>query len=204
MTWRVAYSLDTLLAEVNAAAPDRSNVSDGSIGDAAHASRSSDHNPWIQKHGVGIVRARDFTHDPAAGLDAHALAEQVRLLGIRGHPALGSGAYVISNGRIASATYGWAWRDYSGSNPHDKHSHVSVTTDPDGFDSDAPWGVTHREDWFDMADKEDLRTVVREELDKVLADFGNRAVVDNPFEKDKSKTWRLNGVLNSLTRRTAK
>lgn len=78
-------------------------------------------------------------------------------------------------------------------------------TDPN-FDMDAfrAHVASIEGDWFDMADKEDLRTVVREELDKVLADFGNRAVVDNPFEKDKSKTWRLNGVLNSLTRRTAK
>ena len=44
MAWRVARSLDVLLGQLNALAPERSKASDGSIGDAAHASRSSDHN----------------------------------------------------------------------------------------------------------------------------------------------------------------
>ena len=37
--WRIAKSLDTLLAQLNALAPHRSKLSDGSIGDAAHATR---------------------------------------------------------------------------------------------------------------------------------------------------------------------
>ena len=155
MTWRVARSLDTLLAEVNATAPNRSKVADGSIGDTSHQARPSDHNP----NSEGVVRARDFTHDPAGGLDAGELAEHVRRLGITGHPALGPGAYVIWNRRIASATYDWTWRPYSGSNPHDHHCHVSVSTAASGYDSTAPWGW---EESDDMAQYE-------EQLDRIEA-----------------------------------
>jgi hypothetical protein len=46
--WRVAKSLDRLLAQVNRLASDRSKASDGAIGDAKHQSRESDHNPCQQ------------------------------------------------------------------------------------------------------------------------------------------------------------
>jgi hypothetical protein len=141
--WRVARSLDVLLDEINAAAPLRSKISDGSIGDAAHATRSSDHNPWVRFGGYGIVRARDFTHDPARGLDCNKLAEALAaLVAVGGHPACRSGAYIIWRSRIFSFDRRQeGWRPYSGSNPHDKHLHLSVATDPIGFDSSLPWGV---------------------------------------------------------------
>lgn len=120
MAWRVARSLDVLLGQLNAARPDRAKASDGAIGDTAHSNRSSDHNPW---YGPGIVTARDFTHDPARGVVIAVLADQ--LLASRD----GRIKYVIANGRIASGANGpspWAWRAYSGPNPHTKHLHLSV------------------------------------------------------------------------------
>lgn len=167
MSWRVARSLDVLLAEVNAAAPARSKVSDGSIGDAAHASRTSDHNPWVRdSRGVGVVRARDITHDPADGCDAGEIAEHVRQLGIDGHPALGPGAYVIWNHRIASDSYGWAWRGYYGSNPHTAHVHISVATSAAGYDSTAPWGWDQEDD-MKPEDFDRIRVIVREEVSRI-------------------------------------
>src|SRR5215472_9581086 len=61
--WRVAKSLARLRTQINDAFPQRSKSSDGTIGDAAHASRSSDHNPWIVDDGIGVVSAFDVTHD---------------------------------------------------------------------------------------------------------------------------------------------
>lgn len=158
MSWRVALSLDVLLAQVNRAAPNRSTASDGSIGDPSHSSRESDHNP----NAAGVVRARDITHDPAHGLDAGVLAEQIRRLGIEGHPALGAGAYVIWNRRIASATPDgapWDWEPYSGTNPHDHHVHVSVASAAAGYDSVSPWHLTESEDDMNQAQDERLKRI---------------------------------------------
>jgi hypothetical protein len=153
MTWRDARSIDVLAAEINAAYPDRSTASDGTIGDAAHAARDSDHNPWVILNSVGIVRARDVTHDPDHGCDCDVLAERVAgLIALGAHPALRHGAYVIRNRRIFSFDRrDEGWRPYTGSNPHEKHMHVSVSLDPAGFDSTAPWGITEEEDVVDDA-----------------------------------------------------
>ncbi|HSX68117.1 hypothetical protein [Nocardioides sp.] len=143
MTYREAESLKRLKSEIDRAAPRRSTASDGWIGDAAHASRTSDHNPWLKDaSGVGVVRARDFTHDPAGGLDCHKLALFLAdALG--GHPALRAGAYIIWNRRIISAKrLSEGWRPYTGSNPHTKHLHLSASTTAGeaGYDSTLTWG----------------------------------------------------------------
>lgn len=164
MSWRVARSLDVLLNEVNAAAPSRSKVSDGTVGDLSHQARPSDHNP----NSAGVVRARDITHDPRGGCDAGALAHAVVNLAKRGHPALGSGAYVIWNWRIASATYGWAWRSYSGSNGHTQHVHVSVSTAASGYDNTSPWGVMGATEEDPMAQYEDQLAEIARKQDQTL------------------------------------
>lgn len=132
-SWRVAKSLERLKAEIDAFAPNRSLASEGSIGDAAHASRSSDHNPYIKLGGVGIVRARDFTHDPARGFDSYAFA---RSLAKSGDKRI---RYIISNGQIFNPSVSQSWRPYSGSNPHDHHAHVSVSENASLFDNTADW-----------------------------------------------------------------
>lgn len=158
MSWRVAISLDVLLEQINEMAPYRNKISDGSIGDADHANRSSDHNPWC---GPGIVTARDFTHDPSAGADMDEIAEalrQSRDVRIK---------YVIWNKRMFSSYSGtgfeaWEWRPYSGPNLHTAHMHVSVQC---GIHDDfGKWSIG--KDWFDMASKADLREIVQDELRK--------------------------------------
>lgn len=151
---RQAYSLDVMVAEVNAHAPNRSKISDGGIGDPAHASRDSDHNP----NDAGVWRARDVTHDPTHRLDAGDLARRIASM-LGKHPALGSGAYVIWNRRIISTDrIGEGWRVYTGSNPHDKHCHISVATAARGYDSRAAWNI-----WEDptVALYEDLKAVCK-------------------------------------------
>jgi hypothetical protein len=182
-TWRPARSITTLLAEVNATAPNRSKLSDGIIGDPAHSSRVSDHNP----NPAGVVRAVDITDDDEHGVDASALAEEIRQLGIRGgHPALGPGAYVISNGRIASATQDgqpWDWEPYPGSNPHDKHCHVSVATAAAGYDSTTPWGVMT---------EEDPMTDYAAQLDRI------EAKLDQAAKRDQTRNQRVVKLLRKL------
>lgn len=123
-----------MLAQLDAAHPLRSKVSDGGIGDVAHASRDSDHNPWVVLAGLGIVTARDFTHDPGNGLDCNVLADA---LIASNDPRI---KYLIWNRRIW--TPGIGWRPYSGLNPHNKHLHLSVKDSPELFDSTSPWSIT--------------------------------------------------------------
>lgn len=134
---RLATSLVTLRNEINALAPNRSKASDGWIGDAAHAARCTRHNP----NDYGVVCALDVTHDPAHGCDIHAIADKIRR---NPHPQL---SYIISSGRIAGRSTGWAWRTYTGSNGHYRHVHFGVGTGNDcearpPYDSTTPWGVT--------------------------------------------------------------
>lgn len=143
MAWRVADSLQVLRGELKKAYPLRDTESDGTIGDAAHASRNSDHNPYIiDSNGIGVVRAYDIDEDLDgnridSGSDASAIAERLRALGKAGDPRV---RYVIYEGRIASSKQDWAWRPYTGPNAHKKHIHLSVVEDPAGYDSTAPWG----------------------------------------------------------------
>ena len=167
MTWRVARALDTLLAQLNALAPNRSKLSDGSIGDAAHATRDSDHNPWYPPPNGGIVTARDFTHDPGGGLDCHWLA--ARLVDSREFRV----KYVIWNRRILSGAPGpspWIWRAYSGPNPHTKHLHLSVVASP-ACDDTRPWNLgTSEEDDMD-AGQARMLAEIHEQLTRAWPSF---------------------------------
>ncbi|WP_052371954.1 peptidoglycan-binding domain-containing protein [Amycolatopsis taiwanensis] len=142
MAWRLANALIDLRNEVNARWPNRSKASDGTIGDAAHASRDSDHNPWvIDRNGIGVVRAIDIT---ANGIDAAWLAEYLRQRGLTGHDGrtgdhrLTGGGYVIYNRRITNDNYS-GWHAYTGSNPHTSHVHVSFSRT--NYDDRAGWGI---------------------------------------------------------------
>ena len=138
--WRVAKCLVALRDQVNRRTPNRKRSSDGTIGDAAHAVRTSDHNPWVRDGDVGVVTAMDITHDPAGGCDAGALAEAIRT------SRDARVKYVIWNRRIANSSSingvaPWAWRPYTGANPHDKHVHVSVKPDKAAFDLTSDWTI---------------------------------------------------------------
>jgi hypothetical protein len=136
MAWRVAKSLLKFRDQINAASPYRNKSHDGTIGDAAHASRSSDHNPWVKDGSMGIVTAMDITHDPGTGVDTWALAEFLRA------QRDARIKYVISNKRIwSSVSNPYQWRKYTGSNPHSSHMHVSVHSVKAHYDSEKDWSI---------------------------------------------------------------
>jgi hypothetical protein len=118
MSWRLAASLIQLRSQLDAAYPKRSKKHDGSIGDAAHAARKSDHNPNAR----GVVTAIDITHDPENGVDCNELATW--LLAGKDRRI----KYVIWRKRTFSSDIPplWQWKPYTGSNPHDLHLHISV------------------------------------------------------------------------------
>lgn len=110
---RVAPAIVQALRDADKAWPNRNRASDGTLGDAAHQARASDHNTGL---------AIDITHDPASGCDAGAIA-RIALTDPRT-------AYVIFDRRIANPSIdGGAWREYSGSNPHTRHVHISIRKD---------------------------------------------------------------------------
>lgn len=127
---RCAHSLDVLLGQINTLFPNRDKVSDGWIGDAAHAGRTSDHNPDTD----GVVHARDFTHDPVGGLDCDWLASRlVRYADSRIK-------YIIWNHKIWQRN---GWVAYNGTNPHTKHLHLSVVAGTMA-ESQIPWNLGER------------------------------------------------------------
>lgn len=139
--WRLARAITALREEVNRQAPNRSKASDGTIGDAAHRTRDSDHNPWIEDGSTGVVSAIDITDDSGGGCSAETLAQSLQ----SGRDSRVK--YVIWNRRIMSSyahdgTAPWVWRSYSGSNPHTKHIHISLNSGKDDYDSTAPWRIS--------------------------------------------------------------
>ena len=111
-----------LRLQVDDSFPDRDRTSDGWIGDTRHQARPSDHNPDAE----GIVRAIDIDRDLSGKAKPDImpdLADQIR------HAAKSDKriAYVIFDGKIASARLGFRWRKYKGSSPHNHHCHVSFT-----------------------------------------------------------------------------
>lgn len=132
MSWFLSPALETLRKEVNGVYPSRSKVSDGTLGDASHQARTSDHNPASD----GEVCAWDCTYDPATGLGvAPELAEFLRA---HKDPRI---KYVIWNKQMFRSypkpgIPAWQWSPYTGTNTHEHHAHVSVKLDS----SAAPWG----------------------------------------------------------------
>ena len=125
-SWHLAPSLAQLRRETNTRWPNRDKTTDGTIGDTAHSSRASDHNP----NSRGSVNAIDIDED---GIDAWRLISLLIT-----DPRV---YYVIYEGRIWQRKYGFKPRPYTGINAHRKHVHVSIFQSAAAEQNTAPWGV---------------------------------------------------------------
>ena len=118
---KLSKALIQLREQADDSYPDRKRDSDGTIGDARHATRKSDHNPDVH---TGFVRAIDLDADfDKSSSTAAYIADQIRIAAKSDKRI----AYVIFNRKIASTRSLWKWRKYTGVNPHIKHIHVSFT-----------------------------------------------------------------------------
>lgn len=126
MSYYLAPSLDTLRDEINARWPGRDKKSDGWIGDIGHQGTTSDHNP----NSRGSVNAIDIDED---GIDLQAVFAAVKK-----HPAA---RYWIYERKLYHRLRGWKPEDYKGTNPHDKHAHLSIEQDRDAEQDRRPWGI---------------------------------------------------------------
>lgn len=129
--WYLAPSLDNLRDEINSRWPNRDTASDGTIGDADHAASASDHNP----NSRGSVNAIDIDKD---GVDVNVLMEAYKQ-----HP---STHYFIYNRKIYDKDNGFTPQDYYGSNPHDKHIHLSIRQSESAEQNQTPWGIEEEMD----------------------------------------------------------
>ena len=137
--WRLAKSLETLRNQLNAMFPNRSKVSDGTVGDLRHSKRKSDHNP----NSAGVVTAFDVTFDTnpndGIGVDCRKLAQV--LLNAKDKRI----KYLIFEGQITVQNgYGIiaGWKKYTGTNPHRQHMHISVSSNPKLYDDAKEWNLT--------------------------------------------------------------
>jgi len=196
MSWRVARSLETLRDQINEAFPDRNKASDGTIGDADHQNRASDHNPWC---GPGVVTAMDITHDPAKGVDIDKLTDELQA---SRDPRI---KYVIANSLIMSGAggpYPWTWQPYNGSNPHTAHFHLSVNCGA-GMDDTRKWdlpslaGQTREE--VDMPlTQDEVQRIARASATELL----RRDVIDNPYDNPDNKHWTVANTWAHIAART--
>jgi hypothetical protein len=140
--WRPAHCISTLIGQANVLFPTRTKATDGTVGDASHQGRESDHNPWIiGPDGIRIVSALDLTTDHADGANTEGIAEILR---VHRDPRL---KYMIYEGRMFSSYptrlyRAWSWRPYYGENPHRKHFHLSVQPKEELYDDKTPWNLT--------------------------------------------------------------
>jgi len=132
---RNALSITTLIRQINALAPHRSKLSDGTLGNKAHQALGddSDHNPWFNN----IVTAVDTTDDPSGGLNGNDLADA--LVKSKDQRI----KYIIHDRKKINLTpghkYHGIWRPYTGLNAHATHVHLSVL--PDKCDIAGDWNL---------------------------------------------------------------
>lgn len=136
-SWRLAKSIERLESEIEEHYP---GTTVWDIGDEAHRSTWSDHNP---NECCDVVCAADVKGD--GGID---LAAFVRHLIADPHPNL---RYVIFNHKIYERANGFKAKAYSGTSGHEEHAHVSDGDGPDGrstsgYDSAASWKIKDLKD----------------------------------------------------------
>lgn len=175
--WRLAPCHVSLVRETDQRAPARSTAADGSIGDAAHSSRDSDHNPDEQ----GWVDAVDITDDPANGCDVQELIDGIvarrdRRLGYAIHKR------TIWRGYDKPGIPAFTPSPYTGENPHDHHAHISADDNHRGDTS--PWWSPPIHDTEDFELNDDDRQWFREMFEIGL---GKRELIN---VRPRSEVWR--------------
>lgn len=153
MKWYVDEGLAVLIAQWKKEFP---NAVVYTVGDASHASRDSEHNPEpagsLPGADLGEVDAADFmVGSGKPGQPTKADVQRLRDDLIEHRDA--RLWYVIWNHKITSSTtQPWVERDYSGSDQHTDHAHVSVN---DKFDKNtASWKL-----------EDEMKTHARVDLD---------------------------------------
>jgi hypothetical protein len=141
----LARGLETLRANFNVRFPTRDKTTDGWIGDAAHQTHVSGHNP--DDTPGSLAESSDADTKPevrAIDVDKDLRDPEYTMLQViqnmLKHPEdLKRLLYIIHKGIIWAKSRGWAPAQYTGSNSHDEHAHLSG--DPLYDEDTSPWSV---------------------------------------------------------------
>ncbi len=134
MAWTLVPALQEFRTQINEVAPNRDRASDGVIGDYNHQKGDSSHNPddtgrnnaeWdTDPDGKEEVRAIDIDIDfRQSGITAERVVEH--LIHYAKNGTFWWLRYIIYDSKIYSKNSNWLPRNYTGSNPHDKHIHIN-------------------------------------------------------------------------------
>jgi hypothetical protein len=202
-SWILVPCLVALRNELNELSPDRDRRSDGSIGDLAHADRPSDHNPdetgetpyedpdsRNEVHAYDADSSGPWPPGQDFGMYWDEIARRHRL-GLDDRLQ-----NLIYNGRIASRTWGWTWRDYNGSNAHTEHGHASARYTSAQEASTRPWGLLAR---FGPDSQKDEMDMDKQQIEQFAAAIA-AAIVNAPV-KVGDETWKLGSAIGYLTRK---
>jgi hypothetical protein len=182
-SWILVPCLVTLRNEFNRLAPARDKAGDGSIGDLAHSTSASDHNPdetgntpYEDADSRNEVHAIDVDKDLRK--PGWSMQKCVEIIVIRHRTARDNRLQnVIYNRRIWSRSWGWTARAYTGSNPHNQHAHFSARYTTAQENDTRPWGLLEAED-------DDMATITQTDFNARMDAWWNArmspAVRDNP------------------------
>lgn len=131
MAWTLTKGLKNVNAEFDEAFPKRDKASDGTVGDLAHQSGRSGHNPdrtgkaeYRDGDGLDEVRATDRDKDlrnPKVSME-----QVIQYLVQQGRKGVYLPfRYFIYRGRIWKKANGWKTEKYTGRNGHYEHAHFS-------------------------------------------------------------------------------
>jgi hypothetical protein len=143
MSWIKVAWINPMFAAFNTIAPNRAKDSDGTVGDLAHTTSPSGHNPddtpgsrpeREDADNIAEVRAADVTTDlRQPGVTMEQVVQSVLATPAERDRLI----YIIFNRRIWRKSNGWRQETYTGSDPHDRHAHFSG--DPNSDNDGGPW-----------------------------------------------------------------
>lgn len=196
-SWVLVPCLEQLRTELNAIAPNRDKSSDGTIGDAAHQSRTSDHNadevgavPIYDADSKNEVHAIDLDVDlREANLTMEMVIQHIlsRCRLDNDHPDNEPRLrYIIYNRRIWEAPE-WRQQTYTGDNPHDKHAHFSAEYVTSLEADTSSWRLEDIPVALTSDDKNWIRGQLAELLTGPLGDVVQRRLPDGTKIEDNPK-----------------
>jgi hypothetical protein len=147
----LAPAILTLLQQLQQAFPGdqwQHSAQTGTIGNAAHQAEgsASDHNPWLNNTVRALDVATNVSNVPGKDTvtdspDCEAIFAMVNRMYAAEDPRVFPNGYTIFKARITDPSNPGEFQPYHGDDLHFFHVHVSVSQNPDGYNSTDPWPI---------------------------------------------------------------